>query len=61
MSNYKLLSVGNNAKTVRYDGSEYSSYSVSCPADNLEGGMFVLRAEVAAAKQLAYTLLVVAR
>jgi hypothetical protein len=38
MSNYKLLSVGNNAKTVKGDGSEYlTAILYLAPADNLEG------------------------
>jgi len=38
MSNYKLLSVGNNAKTVKGDGSEYlTAILYLAPADNLQG------------------------
>ena len=37
MSNYKLLSVGNNAKTVKGDGSEYlTAILYLAPADNLQ-------------------------
>ena len=38
MSNYNLLSVGNNAKTIKGDGSEYlTAILYLAPADNLEG------------------------
>lgn len=38
MSNYNLLSVGNNAKTVKGDGSEYlTAILYLAPADNLKG------------------------
>ena len=38
MSNYNLLSVGNNAKTVKGDGSEYlTAILYLAPADNLQG------------------------
>ena len=38
MSNYKLISVGKNAKTVKGDGSEYlTAILYMAPADNLDG------------------------
>ena len=51
MSNYKLLSVGNNAKTVKGDGSEYlTAILYMAPADNLEGVNVCAMAEVAGCK-----------
>lgn len=51
MSNYKLLSVGNNAKTVKGDGSEYlTAILYLAPADNLEGVNVCAMAEVAGCK-----------
>lgn len=51
MSNYNLLSVGNNAKTVKGDGSEYlTAILYLAPADNLEGVNVCAMAEVAGCK-----------
>ena len=51
MSNYKLLSVGNNAKTIKGDGSEYvTAILYLAPADNLEGVNVCAMAEVAGCK-----------
>ena len=51
MSNYKLLSVGNNAKTVKGDGSEYlTAILYMAPADNLQGINVCAMAEVAGCK-----------
>jgi len=51
MSNYKLLSVGNNAKTVKGDGSEYlTAILYMAPADNLQGVNVCAMAEVAGCK-----------
>lgn len=51
MSNYKLLSVGNNAKTVKGDGSEYlTAILYLAPADNLDGVNVCAMAEVAGCK-----------
>ena len=51
MSNYKLISVGNNAKTVKGDGSEYlTAILYMAPADNLEGVNVCAMAEVAGCK-----------
>ena len=51
MSNYKLLSVGNNAKTIKGDGSEYvTAILYLAPADNLQGVNVCAMAEVAGCK-----------
>jgi len=51
MSNYNLLSVGNNAKTVKGDGSEYlTAILYLAPADNLEGINVCAMAEIAGCK-----------
>lgn len=51
MSNYKLLSVGNNAKTVKGDGSEYlTAILYLAPADNLQGINVCSMAEIAGCK-----------
>ena len=51
MSNYKLISVGNNAKTVKGDGSEYlTAILYMAPADNLQGINVCAMAEVAGCK-----------
>lgn len=51
MSNYNLLSVGNNAKTVKGDGSEYlTAILYMAPADNLQGVNVCPMAEVAGCK-----------
>ena len=51
MSNYKLISVGNNAKTVKGDGSEYlTAILYMAPADNLQGVNVCAMAEVAGCK-----------
>ena len=51
MSNYKLISVGNNAKTVKGDGSEYlTAILYMAPADNLDGVNVCAMAEVAGCK-----------
>jgi len=52
MSNYNLLSVGNNAKTVKGDGSEYiTAILYLAPADNVEGVNLCPTAELAGCKQ----------
>lgn len=51
MSNYNLLSVGNNAKTIKGDGSEYlTAILYMAPADNLQGVNVCPMAEVAGCK-----------
>lgn len=51
MSNYKLLSVGNNAKTIKGDGSEYvTAILYLAPADNLQGVNVCAMAEIAGCK-----------
>lgn len=51
MSNYKLLSVGNNAKTVKGDGSEYlTAILYLAPADNVDGINVCAMAETAGCK-----------
>jgi hypothetical protein len=51
MSNYKLISVGNNAKTVKGDGSEYlTAILYLAPADNLAGINVCAMAELAGCK-----------
>ena len=51
MSNYKLLSVGNNAKTIKGDGSEYvTAILYLAPADNLDGVNVCSMAEIAGCK-----------
>ena len=51
MSNYKLISVGRNAKTVKGDGDEYlTAILYMAPADNLEGVNVCAMAEVAGCK-----------
>jgi len=51
MSNYNLLSVGNNAKTVKGDGSEYlTAILYLAPADNLDGINVCAMAEIAGCK-----------
>lgn len=51
MSNYNLLSVGNNAKTVKGDGSEYlTAILYLAPADNLDGVNVCAMAELAGCK-----------
>jgi hypothetical protein len=51
MSNYNLLSVGNNAKTVKGDGSEYlTAILYLAPADNLQGVNVCPMAEIAGCK-----------
>ncbi len=52
MSNYNLLSVGNNAKTVKGDGSEYlTAILYLAPADNVEGVNLCPTAELAGCKK----------
>jgi len=52
MSNYNLLSVGNNAKTVKGDGSEYiTAILYLAPADNVKGVNLCPTAELAGCKQ----------
>ena len=52
MSNYNLLSVGNNAKTVKGDGSEYlTAILYLAPADNVQGVNLCPTAELAGCKK----------